>query len=178
MSELTQPVSFIVKSLGNATLPAEDQQAYLDFCKKVSEMRKAVSALSGIYGELDGRLSDIKTALEDTPTPPAGLYKKVFALQTQLRETGILLNGDATLARREFETSPSVSGRVGGLVGNMWSTTSAPPQVYRDEYAAVARQIKPILDALKSVDAEINVVEKVLGSKGAPYTPGRWPEWK
>lgn len=178
MAQLTDPQAFTVKSLGNATLPLEDQQAYLDFCKKINDMRKTVSALSGIYGELDSRLSDIKTALEDTPTPPAGLYRKVTGLQAQLHETGITLNGDPSLARREFETATSLSGRVGGLEGNMWSTTSTPPQAYRDEYAIAARQIKPILDALKSIDAEINVVEKVLGSKGAPYTPGRWPEWK
>lgn len=177
MTTLTEPVAFNVKSLGNATLPVGDQQAYADFCKKINNLRKVTSALSGIYGELNGRLSNIKTSLEDLPASPAGLYKQVNQLQSRMNDIGEQLNGDQTRGRREFETATSLNGRVGGLVGNMFNTTSAPPKAYLDEYEIAAKQVKPLLDALKSMDAEINVVENVLGSKGAPFTPGRWPDW-
>ena len=50
LSPLAGPVSFQTKSLNNATLPAKDQRDYLDFCKKISALRKAASAASSDSG--------------------------------------------------------------------------------------------------------------------------------
>ncbi|MEY3243131.1 MAG: hypothetical protein RIR11_4570 [Bacteroidota bacterium] len=175
MTALTTPTPFNVKALGNASLPAKDQQAYLAFCKKVADLRRDVAATNGIFGELNDKLSNIKTALDDIATPPGGIHKKITELKSKMNEIDRILNGDATLARREFETKSSINDRIGRVQGGLWSVTSAPTKTFQDDYDIAVKQLKPVIDQLKSVAAEIDVVETVLNKHAAPYTPGRWP---
>jgi len=178
LTPLIGPVAFTVKSLNNATLPAQDKQAYLDFCKKTSRLRKVVSAANNIRSDLSGNLGHIQTALQDMPARPQDLLKKTYDLTKRLNTVNIQLNGDAALARREFETTPGISGRVGLLEYSMWNTTGVPTQTYEENYRIAAKQIGPVLDELKAIARELDAVNAALERGGAPATPGRWPEWK
>jgi photosystem II stability/assembly factor-like uncharacterized protein len=175
MTALTEPTAFMVKALDNNSLPAKDQQAYLAFCKKVSDLRREVSIVNGYYGELNDKLSQIKSALDDIAVPPAGMHKKVQELRQQMEGLNLALFGDGSLARREFETKSSINDRIGRVQGGMWNITSDPTTTFRTDVEIAERQLKPVVDGLKSVGAELNVIEQVLGKNGAPYTPGRKP---
>jgi len=35
-----------------------------------------------------------------------------------------------------------------------------------------------LLSKLKAIDVEVKQIETTLEKYGAPYTPGRFPEWK
>lgn len=178
LTQIAGPVQFTAKSLNNATLPAEDKQAYLDFCKKVSRLRKAVAAASNIRTELNGKLGNTQSALQEMPAPPQDLLKKTYDLQRRLNAVNTALNGDATLARREFETPPSLNGRVGLIEDGMWNTTSAPTETYQENFRIASRQFSPLLNELKAIAREMEALNKELELKGAPATPGRWPDWK
>ncbi|MCC6460308.1 MAG: glycosyl hydrolase [Saprospiraceae bacterium] len=177
LSPLAGPVSFSAKSLNNATLPAADKQAYLDFCKKISRLRKAMSAASNIRGELNTNLGQLQSALQEMPAPPQELLKTTYELSRRLNAVATQLNGDATRSRREFETAPSLNGRVGLIEDGMWNTTSAPTETFRENYAIAARQFGPLLTELKALAREIDAVARQMETKGAPATPGRWPDW-
>lgn len=177
LTPLAGPVSFEAKSLNNATLPAADKQAYLDFCKKVSRLRKAVSAANMIRNDLNTTLGHIQTALHDMPAPPQELLKKAYDISRRLNAVGAQLNGDRTLARREFETPPSLSGRVGLIEDGMWNTTSAPTETYQENYRIASKQLGPVLEEIKAIAREIEDMQRQLEMKGAPATPGRWPQW-
>ena len=178
LTQIAGPMQFAAKSLNNATLPATDPQAYLDFCKKVSRLRKAVSAANNIRAELNGKLGHIQSAMHDMPAPPQDLLKKSYELTRRMNAVQTQLNGDATLARREFETPPSLSGRVSMVEDGMWNTTSAPTETYQENYRIAAKQFGPLLAELKAIAQEIEGIERQLELKGAPATPGRWPDWK
>lgn len=177
LTPLAGPMSFEAKSLNNATLPAADKQAYLDFCKKVSRLRKAVSAANMIRNDLNTTLGHIQTALHDMPAPPQELLKKAYDISRRLNAVGAQLNGDRTLARREFETPPSLSGRVGLIEDGMWNTTSAPTETYQENYRIASKQLGPVLEEIKAIAREIEDMQRQLEMKGAPATPGRWPQW-
>lgn len=178
LTPLAGPVSFKVQSLNHATLPATDQQAYLEFCKKVSRIRKAVSAANTIFGEMNAQLGHMQTALLELPAQPADHLKKAYDLSRRLNEISLQLNGDPTRSRREFETAPAINGRVGLLEYGMWNTTSAPTQTYEENYRIAAKEFSALLEELKRIDKEIEALEKSLEQGGAPSTPGRWPDWK
>ncbi len=175
MTTLTEPTPFNVVALDNASLPVKDQQAYLAFCKKVADLRRESSVANGYFDELNNKLSSIKSALDDIPVVPAGLHKKVQGLRQQMNDLGRSLNGDASLARREFETKSSINDRIGRVQGGMWNVTADPTTTYRNDLEVAERQLKPVVDGLKSIGAELNVIEQVLAKSGAPYTPGRRP---
>ncbi len=178
LSPLAGPVRFTAKSLNNATLPATDKQAYLDFCQQVADLRKAVSAANYIRSELVGKLGHFQQALLDLPAPPQALLKRTHDLNARLNALAIQLNGDATLSRREFETPPALNGRLGLLEYAMWNSTAAPTETLRETYRIASKQFGPLLEELKAVAREASAIESDLESAGAPATPGRWPVWK
>ena len=178
LSPLAGPVAFKAQSLNNATLPATDQQAYLDFCKKISALRKAAGAAKLILTEMNTKTSHIVSALHDMPAPPQDLLKKTYDISRRLNVIGTEFNGDATLARRQFETTPSLNGRIGEIEGGMWNSTAAPTATFLEQYRIAAKQFGPLLNELKTLEKAINEIELQLEQKGAPATPGRWPTWK
>ncbi len=178
LSPLAGPVAFNTQSLRNATLPAEDKQAYLDFCEKVSSLRKAVSAANNIRAEMSGNLGLLQSAMLDMPAPPTDLLQKAYDLNRRLNAVAVQMNGDATLSRREFETPPSLNARVRGIEDGMWNTTSAPTETFRNDYAIAAAQFGPLLNELKDIAKELDGISRQVEAKGAPATPGRWPDWK
>lgn len=177
ITTLAGPVSFECKSLNVATLPAADKKDYDEFCKKVTDLRKAVSAAGDIHGAMSYKLGQIKIAIQDMPAPVQSLTLQVYNLEMRLAAVNVKLNGDATRARREFETAPSISDRVGIAEGGMWTVTSAPTASFRDAYEVANKQFGPVLQELKAIDADLKKLEEELEKNNAPYTPGRWPKW-
>ena len=87
------------------------------------------------------------------------------------------MNGDASVARREFETPPSLNGRIGQIESSVWYTTSAPTKTSMQSYDIAAKQFSGVLAELKSIDADIKKIEATLEQNKVPYTPGRIPVW-
>lgn len=177
LTELVAPVSFTCKLLQQSSLPV-NMQDNLAFYKQVASLRKAVSATTDIFSTMRSRLNNINAAAQDISASPKAILEKAYQLNLQLNEIGIQLTGDPTKSRREFETTPSISGRVGDVEGGVWNNTSAITTTYRNDYAIASKGLTTVLNAMRKLDAEIEALEKQLELNKAPYTPGRWPEWK
>jgi hypothetical protein len=58
-------------------------------------------------------------------------------------------------------------------------STSPPPQTDKDAYTIGGEEFAVELQKLKTLlSIDVTNLEKSLESLGAPYTPGRLPEWK
>ena len=110
--------------------------------------------------------------------PQATIAEQVYLVEKRLTAADIKMNGDASLAKREFETVPSINGRIGTIEGTLWSATSAPTLTAINSFEIASKQFAALLPELKSIDEEIKKVEVTLEKNGAPYTPGRLPEWR
>lgn len=176
LTTIAGPVSFQCKALNNVTLPATDLTAYAELGEKIARLRKALSATNSIRTEMNGQMNAIQTALQEMPAAPQDLLQKAYALQRRLNGVTLQLNGDASRSRREFETKSSINSRLGYAQDVMWNTTSDATQTAMDNYAIAAKQLGPVLTEMKAIAAEISVLQKQLDLKGAPATPGRWPE--
>jgi hypothetical protein len=176
LTTIAGPVNLNAKSLNNATLAATDQNAYLEFCKKAAKLRKSVSAISQIHGDLSSQLEQYQQVMLDMPAAPQEALKKGYEIKKQLNLLSTQLYGDGTRARREFENPPSINDRVGLLLYGMWNTTSAPTKTYEESYRIAVKQFNPLLDALKAVSRDLDALGRQLEQSGAPSTPGRWPE--
>ena len=60
----------------------------------------------------------------------------------------------------------------------MWDVTAPVPAMYRENLSIAGKQFTQLLSDMKALDKDIDAAEKQLEMGGAPYTPGRWPEWK
>ncbi|MDZ4683189.1 MAG: glycosyl hydrolase [Saprospiraceae bacterium] len=177
LSQVAGPVSFECKPLNLGVLPPADKKDYDEFCRKVADLRRAVSGANDIRNNMNSRIGHIKTAIQDMPAPAAEFTKRAYDLERQLNTVGIKLNGDATLSRREFETPPSINGRVGQVEGAIFGGTAAPTETHRESYRIASKEFGPVLNDLKTIFADLQKLEEDLEMKDAPYTPGRWPKW-
>jgi len=58
------------------------------------------------------------------------------------------------------------------------NTTAASTNTFIKSYDDAAGKFDDVLVFLKSIDDEIKQIELILEEHGAPYTPGRFPEWR
>ncbi|MGB3800205.1 MAG: glycosyl hydrolase, partial [Lewinella sp.] len=177
LTELAEPVEFRVKYLDQATLPTEDWDAYDAFVRDVMDLSKAMSAASDIRGNLDDRLDALETAALETTGSPEDALTTLYDLRERLADFTMALYGDRTRGSLEMETAPSVAGRIGSIEYGMWNVTSDPTETFKESYQVAAEQFAPLLDELKTIDTDVRALEQTLETQGAPYTPGRWPDW-
>jgi photosystem II stability/assembly factor-like uncharacterized protein len=180
LTTLVEPVRFTCKLLEQGSIPS-DMSANVAFYQQVAKISKAVSATNDLVGMMENRLKNIQSAILDMPAPAKTLLEKSAALQKEINQIKLKLFGDAAKARREFETAPAINDRIGGMTGNIWSmwySTAPVPQTYKDSYQVASKQLTAVLSEIKKMDTSIADLEKDLEMKNAPYTPGRWPEWR
>jgi photosystem II stability/assembly factor-like uncharacterized protein len=178
ITELVPAKEFQTLSLNNASLPPSDKKILEAFSKKAGELRRASSAANTYRSELLNKLKYIQPALIEAPSLPASLAKDIYNLEKRLSAVNVKLNGDATLSRREFETLPSINDRIQNIAGGLWNTTSGATQTFIQSYELAAKQFAPVLAEIKAIGQALEVIEGELEKHGAPYTPGRIPEWK
>jgi photosystem II stability/assembly factor-like uncharacterized protein len=176
--ELVPPQSFKCVPLNNATLAATDKKAYDAFCKQVSELRRVAGGVGQQFGDMNNRVRLIKLALLDAPKVPLDVHNQIYNLEKRAEKLSRSLFGDATLARREFETAPSVNGRIFTIQGTLWQTTSAPSGAMQQNLAIATKEMSAIVPELKSIQTELQKIEAALETARAPYTPGRAIEFK
>lgn len=177
LTELVAPVSFNCKLLEQNSLPV-NMQENVGFYKQVAALRKATTATADLLNDMGGRLRTIQQAVLDMPAPAKTILEKASDLMKQYQQINQALNGDQSRARREFETLPGVTALVGGLESNIRNSTNKITAAFRSNYAIASQALTGILSDMKQLEASIQQLEKELELNKAPYTPGRWPEWK
>ncbi|MCK4760007.1 MAG: exo-alpha-sialidase, partial [Candidatus Aminicenantes bacterium] len=179
VTRLSGPVDFNAVVLGNTSLPAEDRAELAAFQKKVRELSRAVNAASSVVRELGDKVRHYKVALKNVTVDDSQIYAQIRALEFEVNEIQIKLFGDRTLRRVDKDAEPGLSSRLNGIIRDQWRSTSAPTQTHRDAYLIVADEFSPTLQKLKKiVEVDAKQIEKKLDKIGAPYTPGRFPDWK
>ena len=127
--------------------------------------------------EIETRLAHLRQAILDTPNASDADLATARDLQTELDDIKITLVGDPTKAGRNVNTPPSISDRVGRIVGSLWTTTQGPTQTQRDTYGWAGEAFTETLGRLNTLIADLESFEAQLESAGAPWTPGRVPSW-
>ncbi|MEO6253506.1 MAG: hypothetical protein ABIO79_09385 [Ferruginibacter sp.] len=176
-TELVAAKPFKAVALNNATLPATDKKALDEFSKKAGELRRVSAAADQYRSELVNKIKYIRQAVFETPALPVDISKTLLDLEKRLTAVNIKMNGDATLARREFETLPSINNRIGLITSSLWNTTAAPTTTYINNYHMAVKEFTPVYNELKAIGEAIKNVENQLERSKAPYTPGRLPDW-
>jgi Mg2+ and Co2+ transporter CorA len=173
-----EPQPFNIKLLGLNKLQAKDRKKVVKFQEQVSELRRAITSASGVLNELSKRHDLIKVALNDAPKADYQLKKDINAIEKNIKDIERRLYGDRSLSKREFEQAPSCYSRIGSIVYGLWRSTSAPTNTQKEQYEIAAEEFGPILDDIKQLKKDIEAVEQALEKAGAPWTPGRLPDWK
>ena len=113
-------------------------------------------------------------------TPAAGdkLLDDAAALDKRTNEILRALRGDNALRARNVNLPPSINERVGDIVGTQRMSTARPTQTQINQYAVAAQDFETVLAQLRQlIEGDLARLEKQMEAAGAPWTPGRVPEW-
>jgi hypothetical protein len=176
-TDLAGPQEFEVVELGINTFATEDLAETQEFQQKAWELERAVRGALKWANEAKSRLAHTRKALYDTPKADTALLAESQRLQTELNDILVELRGDETRENRNVFTPPSVFERVTRVVGSQWDTTSAPTQTKLDAYGWAADAFATELARLNALASDLETFENSLEAAGAPWTPGRLPNW-
>ena len=178
LTELSGPISFETRLTGTATLPASDRAAVLAFQQEANRLMRAVAGTSRVMGEVQARIDHLHLAALATPGGDPTWPSQLENLETRLNDLQDLLTGDSTVARRSEPISPSIRNRVGRALGYSLTTTSAPTTTQRRQIEIASQEFGPVLDGLRSLVSDLESLESDMEAAGAPWTPGRIPDWQ
>ncbi len=177
MAEISTPQAFALKPLFTGGLVTNDLKALLDFELQSSTLYRAVMGANRAESEIQTRIDHLLQAVTDTPSSSEAHATSLRALNARMQDLQVKLGGDRVLASRAEPVPMSITGRIRNIVGGHWDSQSAVTGNYRDSYAIAEREFRVALDELKAISADLVKVEAELQAEGAPWTPGRIPDW-
>jgi len=179
---LSEPVMFEVAELGTGTLAAKGaaREEKFVFEKKAFELNRAVQGAGRSLGEAEARVSSLTKAAAETPGfATAEALDELEKLRIKVRAMRTRLSGDSTLAKRVVASTPSISERARNAAGISNGTMQKPTTTQREQYDLAAAEFETLLAEIRGfVETDLKAVEAKLEAAGAPWTPGRLPQWK
>lgn len=164
---------------GQERMTPADRIALVEFQTKVARLQRAVQGALDAANALTPRFAAIRRALLETPNAPEKLLDEAVALEKRKNEILRALRGDQALRQRNMNLPASISERVGDIVGGQRLAIQKPTQTHIDQYAAAAAEFEGTLNSLRQlIEVDLQRLEKQMEAAGAPWTPGRIPEWK
>ena len=179
VTPLGEPRSFEIEPLRNSALPMTDRSALAAFQQKAARLQRAVMGTQRTLDQAQERANLLRKALDDTPSSDAGAMRlEAKGLLAELRSIDIELNGDSEVARHNEPTPPSLSDRIGRVVDGSWTSTSAPTGSHQHAYDIVDGSLQGTITKLRGALDGLDALGKRADAAGAPWTPGRLPDWK
>lgn len=176
--ELGTAQSFKLKVLRNSPEITNDPQAVQDFHAKLVKLQRVIEGVDGKFSEMNNSITYLYKALETTTKADQILRNDLDSIRQRLIDFKVKLNGDSTISTRAEPVPWSVSQRVGSLYGSIIETQYDIPQGFKDSYAIAEEDISNLVKDLKSIYTDLKAFEKAIEAKGAPWTPGRLPNWE
>jgi len=173
---LAGPQSFVVESLGLASLPEKDKAALLDFQKKAGELQRAMMGAGAAAEDALKNLTYVKKALLDAPKADLKLAEAARAIEKRIQDQIVVLFGDQTRGMRSEPAEPSLMDRVTAQLDATGPITATAKRGY--EIAAVGFE-KLLAEMRQTIEVDLKKLQSDLEAAGAPWTPGRGvPVWK
>ena len=101
------------------------------------------------------------------------------SIEQKNRETLRALRGDKELQKRNEPVPSSINDRVTNIMDGERFALAKPTQSHLDNYNIAAAEFSDQLAKLHAlVEVDLANLEKEMEAAGAPWTPGRVPEWQ
>jgi len=128
---------------------------------------------------LASRLKEIRAALQQTPVADKQLSAAADSLEQRNRDILRALRGDVEIAKRNDPVPSSIENRVGSIMDGERFSLAKPTQSDVESYGIAAAEFADQLAKLRTLmDVDLVKLEKDMEAAGAPWTPGRVPEWQ
>ncbi len=175
VTELPGAQTFNVVAEGTEGMTAADRNALAEFQRKISNLQRAVTGATDAANNANTRIGLLRRAAQEAPGSTPALVNEAKALDSKMDDLLHTLRGGR--ATTDIPP-PSINQRVNTIVQRIRMSALRPTQSQIENYNIAAEEFKPVLARLKTLmDVEMPKLEKALDAAGAPWTPGRLPDW-
>ena len=178
LTPLGEAQPFVCEAAGPGTLSTTDRAGLLAFQRRTAKLQRSVMGAARGLGEMQQRVALLTQALASTPVPSEDLRKEVAALGLRLGELAIAFQGDALVRGYNESTRPAMLERLNQVIGGGWNSTCAPTRTHVENVDIVEAEFSKALLTLRGISGDLSALEARAEGEGAPWTPGRLPEWK
>jgi hypothetical protein len=177
-TEMASPQKFDVVIEGQDGMNAQDRTALRDFQRKVTNLYRAVNGAIQRANETKAQVRAIRRALQETPTADPKLGQTADQLDQQNNNLLRSLRGDVTIAARNEVIPASINDRVQDIMEGQRFAILKPTGTHMQHYQIASQEFTDVLAKMHQlVDVDLSNLEKQLEAAGAPWTPGRVPQW-
>ena len=173
VSEIGAARSFELEPVPTAP-PGTDFVVVAEFQHRTSELSRRSGAASRELGRVREQLRAMREALVRTPAADPALRGRMDAIDNELDALSLRLQRDPIRGSLNESTVPTISNRIGNVVGGHWSTRMEPTLTQRRNIEIAEGDLIGLEQDLAAlIDGELAAVEQALIAAGAPWTPGR-----
>ena len=178
ITELAGPQSFKVVTENSQSMTEADRKAQEEFLRRTARLYRAVNGALHSAEDVQSRLKSIRQALEETPAVEKQLGGVADGIEQRDREILRALRGDLEIAKRNEPIPSSIDQRVESIMEGERFSLAKPTQTHIDSYNVAAAEFMDVLAKLHTlVEVDLAKLEKDMEAAGAPWTPGRVPDW-
>lgn len=175
---LSEKTAFNITTLQNSTLPLPEQKEMMDFNKTLGEFRRVVMGSDAYIGNMNERIKYLKAGLQKGPTSSISLLTDLKSIETQLKDISFAMHGDGSLAKREFETLPGLTGSLENMVYGTWSSSLGATTTYKEKLSEIKDKFKTVYGQISDASKKLADLEAKAESMKLPATPGRLPKYE
>ena len=132
--------------------------------------------MNKVNSDFSKRVKYLHQAVIATPKADITLIENLTQIDNQLNNLSIMLYGDNSVSKHEFETAPSINNRLGTVVYYLWRTTSNPTSTQREQVTIAKEGLTFVQDELESIKTQLIDIQNQLKAAGVSYTPGWLPD--
>jgi photosystem II stability/assembly factor-like uncharacterized protein len=173
--DLQAKTTFELKSLVEKTFPAENPQALQEFRSLSNRTRRDLQAVNRFVRHAEKGLQEAAAVVRVTPGADVNYLTQIRQLTERVQNLQVQLNGDGSLAKREFEVAPSLNDRMGNVVWNSWYYSGSPTGIQTAELNAVRDALPALIQECQSLDMELQGIRSYLRSIGGPVLNNELP---
>jgi hypothetical protein len=177
LREVGAEQQFTVKALDASPEITSDRRALQAFQLKAADLQRAVAGAGKAIEELQNRIAYVRAAIVQTQTVSDADRASLQRIAGRLADVATAVNGDATIASRNEPVPMSISERAGRIYSILVFSQAPVGGLFEESYEFAATEFEAALASLKSLERELSALESALDVKGAPWTPGRIPNW-
>lgn len=108
------------------------------------------------------------------PRANADLFARMDAITKSLAGLSVRLSGDSARQNLNESDAPSISGRLGEVMGGHWETRQTPTATQRRDIEIATGAIEALTRDLKAlIEGDLAPLKANFEAAGAPWTPGR-----
>lgn len=177
LENLSDKVSFNLTTLSNSTLPEVDKAKLLAANKSLGEFRRVVLGTNQFMGSMNERIKFLKAGIQKGPSSSMTYMAELKVIEKQVKDAEIVMHGDGSLAKREFETLSGIVGSLETIVGGTWNQSLGMTGTFEEKLTEIKPKFKAVYDSVLDLNTKLMALENKLEELKLPSTPGRLPKW-